>query len=220
MTEIHAATHSLQSRDSVSRSVRGARAWNWVAVVPMLRLFGFLLVMLTGFGCSGSLPSNVESATLLRVSYYDFRTNTSFVLASVNDPQMKDLYSQRKKSANIKVTDDASLHEVVRKLAAADFFEHAGNIDNPNAIADQNPYKFIVVHADGQPYSLYLAKGVAAANKDIGVALSESATILIEALNEVQQLQWVDDGGLGSTYFEKERERVQKENAGKGGGGR
>lgn len=174
-------------------------------------------------GCAGSQPEEVAAATRLRIAYHDFRTQKSFVLGDKDDPEFANLYSKRVDTAGVKITDAEHLRRVVDELAAIDYFDNAGSIGSPEQIAHENPYKFFVVHADGHPYSLYLAKGVAAANKDVAVSMSKAAEIVTRAFNEVPQLQWVDTKGAGEKYYEQEQERLRREaessgSTGKGGG--
>lgn len=182
-----------------------------------LRLFGLGALAI---GCAGSQPKEVVAATRLRIAYHDFRTQKSFVLGDKDDPEFENLYSKRVDTAGVKITDAEHLRRVVDELAAADYFENAGSVDSPEQIAQENPYKFFVVHADGRPYSLYLAKGVAAANKDIAVSMSKAAEIVTRAFNEVPQLQWVDIKGAGEKFYEQEQERLKREAESSGSSGK
>lgn len=174
-------------------------------------------------GCAGSAPDEIENAKHLRITYHDFRTDKSFVLGDKDDPEFANLYSKKQNTAGVKITDAEHLKEVVAELAAVDYFEHAGGVASPEEIAGENPYKFFCVVADGRPYSLYLAKGVAAANKDIALSMSKAAEIVTRAFNAVPQLQWIDTKGAGDRFYEQERERLKREaeatkKDGKGGG--
>lgn len=191
------------------------------------RLLAVLQAAALGFaaiGCAASRPAAIDEAKYLRITYHDFRTQRSFVLGDKDDPEFSNLYSKKQNTAGIKITDAEHLKRVVDELAEADYFEHAGQVASPEEIAGQNPYKYFCVLADGRPYSLYLAKGVAAANKDIAISMSKAAEIVTRAFNEVPQLQWLDTKGAGDRFYEQERERLRREaeeaakKSGKGGG--
>jgi hypothetical protein len=178
------------------------------------RLFAFLgccALAVVGSACA-SVPAEVASAKHLQIEYHDFRTNTSFVLGDESDPAFEDLYSKKRTQANVKVTTAAHLQEVVAELDAANYFELAGNVESAAELDGQNPYKLFIVRADGRPYSMHLAKGVAAANKDVAVAMSEAALIVTRAFDAVPQLQWVDTKGAGANFYEEERKRLTEQN--------
>ncbi len=163
-------------------------------------------------GCASSTPTDIDSAQRLRVAYFDFRTGKHFEIGDRDDPQFRDLYSKKQSAAGVKVTDAEHLKQVVSELAAADYFEYAGNLAGPEQVSGEGPYKFFLVTADGHPYSLYLAKGVAAANKDIALTMSKATDIVMRAFNDIPQLQWVDTQGKGSEFYKDEQKQLQEQN--------
>jgi hypothetical protein len=181
-------------------------------LAPLLLLAAPLFV-----ACAGAPPAVLEAKSL-RISYYDFRTEHALILVSAGDPGYRDLYSKAKQDANVKLAEEAELREIVRQAADAGFFEHSGGFDGPAAITVDNPYRMVVIHADGRPHSLLLAKGIGAAQPEIVEVFNEVQRIFVDRFNAIHSLQWVDPGEGEGNFFEREKERIAEENRRRGGG--
>jgi len=181
-----------------------------------------LLLGATLLAACAALPSQVQEARHLTVTYWDFRADAHITLASETDPLYEDLYSKPLDTAAIKLAPDEELEELVRYASSMNFFEDAGNLPGPTADLDERGFGMIVVQADDQYYSMLLDKASIEADPDLLENFSAFRERIRALYDSIQQLQFIQTHGAGTNYFEQEQERLRRENqerTGKKGGG-
>lgn len=175
--------------------------------LPLLILVGTLVA-----GCA-STPAQVRDAANLRVSYWDFKTDASMILVNESNPEFQDLYSRPRENADTKLAADEDLRDLVEFASDNGFFEKAGNDSEPDRAIRANAHRMIVITADQKNYSLVQEIGLGARDPDAVAAFLEIQERIRLMYNNIHQLQYISTGaGGGSDYFDRERERLQREN--------
>ena len=164
-------------------------------------------------GCS-SVPSEVNSASHLRVTYYDFKTDSELSVADEADPRYADLYSKPRDNATVKLVPDEVLRDFVSYAAGNDFFTHARPMNDPDPNLRFNSFRMVLIEADGQGYGFALERGLGQTNRDAVLAFNDIQGAFVNFYNGIPQLQYIStSAGGGGDYFDKEQERIQRENA-------
>ncbi len=178
------------------------------------------LVLPIAVGCS-SLPSDVGAASHLKVTYYDFRTDSELSIGDEADPQFENLYSRPSDNATVKLVPDELLRDFVSFAAGEGFFDHARPLSGPDPSMRQNAFRMILVEADGRGQAFVLERGLGQADRDAVQAFNDIQIAFVQFYNSIPQLQYIGtSAGGGADYFQKEQERVRRENqeSMKGGG--
>ncbi len=178
------------------------------------------MLLLLAAGCS-SLPADFEGARSLRVAYHDFRTGSDLTLVNQDDPRFADLYSRPNRNPTTKLAPRDELLAFVRTAAEKGFFEDAEPIAQPEEAAARRPFRMLTIEADGKAWSVVLYPGLGREHPDVVRRFTELQTAFVGLYNSVPQLQYVPVGEDGESYFERERQRLERENLERiGGGGR
>jgi len=174
-------------------------------------LAGLLLPVITG--CA-SVPSEVSSAAHLSVTYYDFKTDSELSVADETDPRYSDLYSKPRDNATVKLVSSDVMEEFVSFAAGNGFFEHARPMNEPDAMLRANSFRMVLIEADGKGYGFPLERGLGQSNRDAVLAFNDIQGGFVSFYNGIPQLQYIStSAGGGANYFDKERERILRENS-------
>lgn len=174
------------------RTTRPRTLWRACAVLLATALL---------FACASSGSRDGFAA---RVALIDFRDGQRWELRSETHTPQVELYSEQRKSANVKVTTDDVMAELVRYMRELGFDEHA---QSGGAPADPgNGYtRAFEVEVDGK--ARHMLSGPSA-SREAQVAARELTTSFIALFNEVQGFQHVDSRP-GSDVFQSPAVKVQ-----------
>ncbi|MBI4882185.1 MAG: hypothetical protein HY812_21365 [Planctomycetes bacterium] len=154
----------------------------------------------------------MREAKDLRVTYWDFRTDTQLVLVNEGNPANAGLYSQPRDDANTKVAPDALLLDLVDFAAKHGFFERAEALAAPDELTRGTAFRMIVISAGGLHYACILKPGLGQEDPDAVKDFTAIQQELVAAYNSVHQLQYIGASTEGGSFFEKEQERLRREN--------
>lgn len=163
-------------------------------------------------GCA-SVPSDVDSAAHLKVSYYDFKTDSELSIGDEGDPQFQNLYSKASDNATVKLVPDEMLRDFVSFVASENFFQYARPMSDPNSMMRQTAFRMVLIEADGKGHGFVLEKGLGESDRDAVQAFTDIQVAFVDFYNSIPQLQYIStSAGGGADYFRKEQERVRREN--------
>jgi hypothetical protein len=183
--------------------------------VPAVR-FVPLLALLVSFaaGCA-SAPPAVETAQNLTVSYWDFRADLNMVLVNESNPAFADLYSAPRKDAAIKRAPDEQVRHVVDFAADHRFFDYATAAPADLTPTDEmrdNAYGMVTIDADGQRWAFVFERGMDQRVRGVAQDFTDITTEFRKVYDSVVSLQFIGSTKTDSRFFDREKERLQKEN--------
>ncbi len=169
------------------------------------------LALLASLGGCAATPSGVNDAKALRVTYWDFKTDTQLAIVNESDPQYADIYNHPRNNADVKRAPDDQLKQLVSFAGDKDFFDHSESIAGPNDTIRATGYRMIVINADGKDYAFVLSRGLG--EKDPGAVknFTEIQTAFLQLYNSVPAFQYL--GSADGSFFDQQQKRLQDENA-------
>lgn len=169
-------------------------------------------------GCS-SVPSGLERAAALRITYHDFRTGSDLTLVNEDDPRYADLYSRPNRNPTTKRAPREALLSFIERAADLDFFDEARPIASPEQAEPLQPFRMLTIEADGRAWSVVLYPGLGRERPELVRRFTELQTAFVGLYNSIPQLQYVPVSEDGESYFERERRRLERQNLERTGGG-
>ncbi len=173
---------------------------------------GLALLCLSGMVGCASAPAAVREAKDLRITCWDFRTHSRLVLVNQSNPANAGLYSQPRDNADTKIAPDELLLDLVDFAAQHGFFERAEALAEPDELTRSTARCMIAISADGQHYACILSPGLGQEDREAVEDFTAIQMELLATYNRVPQLQYIGSSAEGGDYFEKERERLRREN--------
>jgi hypothetical protein len=178
------------------------------------RLAPLALLSLLSVGCA-SVPSSIDSAQNLTVSYYDFRADLNMVLVNESNPAFGELYSTPRQDAAIKRAPDEQVRHVVDYAADHGFFDYATAAPAEQTPTDEmraSAYGMVTIDADGQRWAFVFERGMDQRVRGSAQDFTDITAEFRRVYDSVVSLQFIGSTKADSTYFERERERLKKEN--------
>lgn len=173
-------------------------------------LLAALPALAAATGCS-SVPSTVTGAEDVRMTFWDLNTAVAFTLVSADNPKFKDLYSQPRNDASVKVVDAESFDDLLRFAADHGYFDYSEPLSGPAELPEGAASKMMLIQADEKNHAFVLRKGLGKSDRDRIVDFNEIQTRLNLVNNQTYSLQYIGPSG-GANYFEQQQQKIDEMN--------
>ncbi|HZL99346.1 MAG TPA: hypothetical protein VFD43_03750 [Planctomycetota bacterium] len=159
----------------------------------MDRLLGLLLLLAGLAACSGPLAWGSEQRTLVRL--YDAKTGVRIELANRSHPEYRDIYSQPRSDASLKLGSDELLERLLERLDELNF----GQLSVPGAPPQDAPVLGWLEVVDGDGSRTFAVPKTGATREQIG-SFAQMQYAVSEAYTSVTGLQFIDNPSGGDLF--------------------